>query len=612
MKKIEDKYKVLSHIDHILLRPSTYVGSNKPHTSDKWVLDGDKMIKRELTFIGSFLKIFDEVITNSVDEHKRNPSLNKIDVKVDKKKGTISIRDNGGIPVVIHKDHGKYLPEVIFGNLMSSSNYDDTEERTTAGLNGVGAKCTNIFSTNFTISTCDGKKSFLQVFTNNMKDRTEPVIRNSRISHTEITYTPDYPRFGMTGLDEDHFELIKKRVWDIAGCNPTISVSFNGESINVSSFEDYIKYFKPDFFSESDKEKTWCVGVAHSEEGFQQISFVNTTETYDGGTHVDMIMSQIIIKLREFFQKKHKVDIKPSELKNHIFLFLNTTIINPSFSSQTKEKLITETKDFGITYEVSEKLIKSILKSPIVDSVLDWVKRKKEADENKLARELNKNISKLKVEKLIDAKSKNRSICSLGIFEGDSAGSAARKFRDPNKQAYFSLRGKFINVSEITYQKLTQNNEVVNLMAAIGLKLGQKATRENLRYGKVLIYTDADQDGYSICGLLLNFFYKYWPEIFEMDVIWKAETPLIVATHKKKGKVSFYTNDDFISWTDKNSQREWEIEYKKGLAALVDDEYKEIIEKPILTLIKKDEFSKETLSVWFGKDTEQRKIELLK
>ena len=152
------------------------------------------------------------------------------------------------------------------------------------------------------------------------------------------------------------------------------------------------------------------MGVAYSEEGFQQISFVNTTETYDGGTHVDMIMSQIIIKLREFFQKKHKVDIKPSELKNHIFLFLNTTIINPSFSSQTKEKLITETKDFGITYEVSEKLIKSILKSPIVDSVLDWVKRKKEADENKLARELNKNISKLKVEKLIDAKSKNRSI----------------------------------------------------------------------------------------------------------------------------------------------------------------------------------------------------------
>lgn len=471
MKKIEDKYKVLSHIDHILLRPSTYVGSNKPHTSDKWVLDGDKMIKRELTFIGSFLKIFDEVITNSVDEHKRNPSLNKIDVKVDKKKGTISIRDNGGIPVVIHKDHGKYLPEVIFGNLMSSSNYDDTEERTTAGLNGVGAKCTNIFSTNFTISTCDGKKSFLQVFTNNMKDRTEPVIRNSRISHTEITYTPDYPRFGMTGLDEDHFELIKKRVWDIAGCNPTISVSFNGESINVSSFEDYIKYFKPDFFSESDKEKTWCVGVAHSEEGFQQISFVNTTETYDGGTHVDMIMSQIIIKLREFFQKKHKVDIKPSELKNHIFLFLNTTIINPSFSSQTKEKLITETKDFGITYEVSEKLIKSILKSPIVDSVLDWVKRKKEADENKLARELNKNISKLKVEKLIDAKSKNRSICSLGIFEGDclEENTEIRVVRDGD---VIDVKIKDVNVDDIV---ITHSNSFSNVYA-ISRKIKKKTT----------------------------------------------------------------------------------------------------------------------------------------
>jgi DNA topoisomerase-2 len=471
MKKIEDKYKVLSHIDHILLRPSTYVGSNKPHTSEKWVLDTDKMVKKEVTFIGSFLKIFDEVITNSVDEHKRNQSLNNIEVRVNKQKGIISIRDNGGIPVVIHKDHGKYLPEVIFGNLMSSSNYDDTEERTTAGLNGVGAKCTNIFSTNFTISTCDGKKSFLQVFTNNMKDRTEPVIKNSKINHTEITYIPDYPRFGMTGLDDDHFELIKKRVWDIAGCNPTISVSFNGEPIKVSSFEDYIKYFKPEFFSESDKEKTWCVGVAHSEEGFQQISFVNTTETYDGGTHVDMIMNQIIIKLREFFQKKHKVDIKPSELKNHIFLFLNTTIINPSFSSQTKEKLITETKDFGITYEVSEKLIKSILKSPIVDSVLDWVKRKKEADENKLARELNKNISKLKVEKLIDAKSKNRSACSLGIFEGDclEENTEIRVVRDED---IIDVKIKDVNVDDIV---ITHNNSFSNVYA-ISRKIKKKTT----------------------------------------------------------------------------------------------------------------------------------------
>jgi DNA gyrase subunit B len=203
-------------------------------------------------------------------------------------------------------------------------------------------------------------------------------------------------------------------------------------------------------------------------------------------------------------------------------------------------------------------------------------------------------------------------LLSNGLVSHNSAGSAFRKYRDSNTQACFALRGKFINASDITYQKLSQNNEVVNLMAAIGLKLGQKATRENLRYGKVLIYTDADQDGYSICGLLVNFFYKYWPELFEMGVICKAETPIVVASHKKKGKVSFYSNEDYSRWTEKNNQREWEIEYKKGLAALVDDEYKEIIEKPILTTIKKDDLSKETLSVWFGKDTEQRKIELLK
>ena len=139
-KKIEDKYKVLDQISHILLRPGTYVGSNKPSTSLKWIFDDGKMVQREITYIPSFLKIFDEVITNSVDEHQRNPKLNRIDVNIDLGKNKISVRDNGGIPIVIHKEHKQYVPEVIFGNLMSGSNYDDTEERTVAGTNGLGAK----------------------------------------------------------------------------------------------------------------------------------------------------------------------------------------------------------------------------------------------------------------------------------------------------------------------------------------------------------------------------------------------------------------------------------------------------------------------------------------
>ena len=421
-KKIEDKYKVLDQISHILLRPGTYVGSNKPGKFTRWIIEDDKMLQKEVTIIPSFIKIFDEVITNAVDEHQRNNSLNRIDVTIDRENNTISVRDNGGIPIEIHKEHGQYVPEVIFGNLMSGSNYDDTDERTVAGLNGLGSKLTNVFSKEFIVSSCDGKNHFTQTFSDNMRNRTQPIIKKSKANHTQITYKPDLSQFGIEEIDEDHYKMMEKRVYDLAGCNSGIKFYFNDKLLNFSTFEDYIKLYVDDYFFETKKDKTWSIAVALSENGFQQVSFSNSIETYDGGTHVDYIMTQIISQMREFFLKKHKVDIKPSELRNHMTLFLNSTVINPSFSSQTKEKLITEVKEFGSTFEVSAKFIQSILKSEIVNSILDWIQQKKNAEDNKLQRELNKKLSKIKVDKLIDAKGKDRWKCSLAIFEGDCLG----------------------------------------------------------------------------------------------------------------------------------------------------------------------------------------------
>ena len=613
-KKIEDKYKVLDQISHILLRPGTYVGSNKPGKFTRWIIEDDKMLQKEVTIIPSFIKIFDEVITNAVDEHQRNNSLNRIDVTIDREKNTISVRDNGGIPIEIHKEHGQYVPEVIFGNLMSGSNYDDTDERTVAGLNGLGSKLTNVFSKEFIVSSCDGKNHFTQTFSDNMRSRTQPIIKKSKANHTQITYKPDLSQFGIEEIDEDHYKMMEKRVYDLAGCNSGIKFYFNDKLLNFSTFEDYIKLYVDEYFFETKKDKTWSIAVALSENGFQQVSFSNSIETYDGGTHVDYIMAQIISQMRDFFLKKHKVDIKPSELRNHMTLFLNSTVINPSFSSQTKEKLITEVKEFGSTFEVSPKFIQSILKSEIVNSILDWIQQKKNADDNKLQRELNKKLSKIKVEKLIDAKGKDRWKCSLGLFEGDSAAGAFRKYRTPDSMGAFSLRGKFINVSEITNQKLVQNTEAVNLMASIGLKLGQPIDLKSLRYGRVLIYTDADVDGNSISGLLINFFYKYWPEMFERRMVYKVETPIVVATakDKKKGKMFFYTQAEYNEWESKVDLKNWEVSYKKGLAALVDDEYKDIINDPRLTLLTKDDVSETSLDIWFGKNSDLRKTELLK
>lgn len=611
---IDKKFKKLDDIDHVILRPGMYIGSIKPHTANKWIINSDKVELKEVTYNPGFLKIFDEIITNSVDESKRKGSkLNTIKVTI--KNDTITIWDNGGIPVVKHTEHNEWIPEMIFSNLKAGSNFDDTEERSWAGTNGVGSTLTNIYSKKFTISTCDGKNLFIQTFSDNMRKRTKSTIKKSTKAHTQISFEPDFEKFGMNSINEDHFKMIEKRVYDLAACNVSIKIYFNDKLINFKSFEDYVKLYVTDYFYETKKDSDWSVAVALSENGFQQVSFANSTETYDGGTHVDYIMSQIISSLREFFLKKHKVDVKPSELKNHMFLFLNSTVINPSFSSQTKEKLITEVKEFGTSFEISSKLIQSILKSEIVNSILDWIEQKKNAEENKLQRDLNKKLSKIKVEKLIDAKGKDRWKYSIGLFEGDSAISAFRKHRDPQTMGAFALRGKFVNVSEMNNSKLVQNAEVVNLMAAIGLKLGQPIDLKTLRYGRILFYVDADVDGNSIAGSLLNFFHKYWPDMFDRRMIYKVETPIVVAVpkQKNKSKILFYNQTEYNKWVSSTSDlKNWDIKYKKGLAALVDDEYKDIINSPKITLITKDDISSKSLDIWFGKSSDLRKNELLK
>jgi DNA topoisomerase-2 len=291
-------------------------------------------------------------------------------------------------------------------------------------------------------------------------------------------------------------------------------------------------------------------------------------------------------------------------------IFVNSTIINPAFSSQTKEKLITEPKDFGSIHTVSEKLIKQVFASELVASILDWIERKKEAEERAQLRKLNKNLSSAKILKLIDAKSKDkREECTLGIFEGMSALSAVRKFRDSQTFGAFPLKGKFLNVSELKNSQIIGSEEVVHLMGSIGLRLGEEP--ENLRYGKILIYTDADPDGDAIASLLINFLDKFWPELFDQGRIYKVLTPLVVA---KKGKeiLYFYSNDEYNKWESKQSDiKKWDIEYKKGLASLEDYEYEEIIKNPRLIRIKNDKLYRESLKAWFGGDSAPRKSKLL-
>jgi DNA topoisomerase-2 len=299
-------YTKKSQLEHILLRPDTYVGSVEKHTSTMWVFDTEKkkMTFRPCNYVPGLFKIFDEILVNAADNKQRDPSMNKMDVVIDREDGFISVTNNGkSIPIVIHKEHQVYIPELVFGHLLTGSNFDDAEAKTTGGRNGYGAKLANIFSTKFVIEIGDsaGGQEYKQEFRNNMTTINPPKI-NSRYSgkdYTRVIFYPDFPKFKMTSLDDDIISLLSKRVYDIAGCclasGPRLHVTLNSEKIELKKFEEYIGLFDgldlPVAFEKINER--WEVGVGPSDGSFQQISFVNSISTSKGGSHIAYITDQI-------------------------------------------------------------------------------------------------------------------------------------------------------------------------------------------------------------------------------------------------------------------------------------------------------------------------------
>lgn len=475
-KTIEEKFKKLTEVEHCLMRPGRYLGSINPHTSQTWLYQPDKMVKQECTWNPAFIKMFDEVISNSVDHSKREEGkhLTTIKVEVDQTTGEICIFDNGGIPVVLHRELNQYVPEMIF-ELRAGSNFDDADESTLTGQNGEGAALTNIFSKYFIVETCDAHNKFKMKFEENSQVRNKPKVTEAEGSKgfTKIVYLPDYERLGTT-LDAGNYAMLYKRTVDIAALNPHLKVYWQGERINIPSFKDYIKLYADEFIY--DDNEHWKIGISHSLEGFQHISFVNTTQTNIGGTHIDYIANQVVAAVRAYLLKKHKVDVRPAEIKQHLQLFIDATIINPRYSSQTKDELITEIKDYKTSFEVTDKFIKKLLGTSIIQAVLDWVAAKEEAAKKAEMRKLNKDINKTdarRVEKLTDAtEKKERWKCSLVLTEGDSARTPIQSARDPRYMGVFPLKGKPINVSGTDVKKLMGNAEFTNIMIATGLQLG--------------------------------------------------------------------------------------------------------------------------------------------
>lgn len=609
-KTSAESYQVLSERDHIRKRVGMYAGQIAPHSGDEYVfnLESKKMEKRNITYVPALIKIFSEILDNSIDEFKRHPEILDT-IKVEISESEISISDNGaGIPVELHPVTGTYVPETVFTNLRAGSNFNDDEERMTIGTNGVGSSIAVILSSFFKVDTCDGKKRFTQEYLDGLLEKTDPKIKAHDKHGTKVTFVPDFDYFNIKHLDVDHIQKMIKRVVDVAGCNPSVKFYINGERLNFKSFTSYIEAYQEEYVYE--ENKNWQVGIAHSgQDTFEQISFVNSVETYNGGNHVEYVYSQVANKLREFFKKKHKIDVTPGMIKNHIRLFISCNIDKPKFNSQTKDCMVSEVKNFGTTFAVSDKMIAKLVKSPVIQSVLDWVQAKEDAAKRAEERKLNKDLDKTnlrKITKFTDATEKEkRDQCMLFICEGDSASNAILSARTPMIGCY-PLKGKPINAMGTDVKKLMENKEFVDLLAITGLKIGKKVNDiSELRFGKIVSCTDADSDGQHIFGLLSALIKKFWPELLSMGVFHKFVTPIMKVQIGKTEKL-FYSLNEFSKWAEENKDKRYNVRYLKGLGSSTAKDFEGYfnnMDKHLVQIQVQDSSDYDIIDLVFGKES---------
>jgi len=588
------KYDKKTPREHVLIRPDTYIGDVEPTTEEMWIYKDSKIVKEKITYTPGFLKIFDEVIVNARDASINDPTCDTFKIEYNKEEGFISVSNNGdkGIPVEEHPIHKIWVPSMIFGELLTGSNFDDEEKRTTGGRNGYGAKLANIFSKQFIIEVVDAKrnKKFVQKWSENMSVVGEPKITNLTAktvkSSVKVTFYPDVEKFKMKDMDNDHFSLFHRRCVDIAGVtHGKLKVYFNDAKIDSNTFKSYVELYYPNEEIFYDLDERWSVGCLYKQDsGGDVISFVNGISTYRGGTHCNHVIDNIIkVLVNDHIKKKEKdIKVSPSLLKENLIFFINSTIENPAFASQTKDTLTTKVEKFGSKYEPTQAFLKKIAKCGIVEQIIQLIKFK---ESNGLKKTDGKKQIKLTgIPKLDDANkagTKESSKCTLILTEGDSAKAFAMAGLGIIGRDFFGvfpLKGKLLNVREAAVKQLSENEEINNLKQIIGLKHGVDYTDENnfnqLRYGRVLVLTDQDVDGSHIKGLFMNFIHCIWPSLLKRTFVTSLATPIVKAT-KGKDVIIFYNLSEYDAWKETDKSNGYKTKYYKGLGTSTSAEAKE-------------------------------------
>lgn len=601
--KMATKYVKLDQRSHVLKRPGMYIGSIVPDSEPLWIFNSEsnQINQKNVKWVPGLYKIFDEIIVNALDQIKRlkhsdttSKQVKEIKVTIDEDSGEISVYNDGdGIEINFNEKHGMYDPELIFGNMLTSSNYADNDKLNIGGQNGIGSKACNIFSKKFSLESVDArkKKIYSQTWSNNMLDKTEPVIeRFTKYPFTRIAFTPDYEKFGLEGLTSDIAKLFRKRVYDLCALTDIkIKVYLNNELLSIKGFEKYVDLYnigeeKPVF----DSNEKWNVGAMFSENGFQHMSFVNGICTQKGGKHVEYVTSSITKKLSELISKRRKANVKPVHIRDNLFVFVNAkSVDDATFDSQTKDTLTTPSSKFGSKWIPDSKFIEKLYKTKITEQAINL----SSANDTKNAAKSDGKLKKtIRIPKLDDANfagtSKSKE-CSLILTEGDSAKSmaiAGLSVVGRDKWGVFPLKGKVLNVKDVAAKKINENEEISSLKKILGLESGKKyESTESLRYGRVVLMTDQDVDGTHIKSLVFNLFHSLWPSLMKQPgFLTSILTPIVKAT-KGKTEHDFYTLSEYEDWqNDTRDSAKYKTKYFKGLGTSTSAEAKEYF-KTMLT-----------------------------
>lgn len=604
-------FKILTDAEHIRLRVGMYAGSMAKEQLNGMFFGqySSRMV------IPALLKIIGEIFENSTDEairtnfkygNKIHLDVQNVDEGLEGIKTYVTIKDNGrGIPVeeVDTGSGGKmYRPVAAWTKARAGSNFG--ENRETIGANGVGSFLTNVLSTEFVGETSDGKKK-LKMVCNGMGNVKSVSVSESTEQYTKVTFAPDLDFFGITEIDQDHLDYLKDRLENLSASYPEITFYFNSEKIKFKDVKEYaFKYCTTPIVAKDDKNII-VFGPSGKQEEFLLHSYVNGLWIRNGGTHINFILDKIVESLREHIKKKHKIDVLPASIKQHLTLItVFRGFQNLKFDSQTKERItnsISEISDHLKNFDF-DKIARQILGTPeIIDPIIQAILYKKELEDRRELDKKKKLASKKRVVNHISASSTNPEEKILFLAEGLSAIGQLLNVRNPKIHGGYPLRGKVLNVDGMKPLEIMKNKEISELLSIIGLDIGSDPT--DLNYGTIGILTDSDTDGSHIFCLLLNLF-SLWPNLFTEGRVCRILTPLFVCT-KGKDVRWFYTQAEYDAFDSKG----YSTEYFKGLGTMTKEMYKKCINEPVMVKIQGD---LDVLKMAFGDSTDLRKEWMLK